>query len=367
MNPFLSIAHEQIHSLIPYKAGLAKNSLQDIEPDNIIKLASNENPLGTSDKVKQAISSCLNDLHLYPEQMEDMLSHLSKHLKVSQAQCILGSGSENIIAMLTQVFNKEGNHFLIPQYAFSAFKTNAKAHNANVISIPMPNYQLTVDDILSKVNEQTSLIYLDNPNNPLGGYLTHNEIETILAHIPPTTILILDEAYYEYASNIASYPKSLELLKKFSNLIILRTFSKAYGLGGLRIGYGISCPDIIELLNRVRFPFNVSSLSLVAAKTAIDDQNFVQQSVSLNTTELEKFKSFFKDSGISYLPTVSNFITINLEQPSEVLFYALLKAGIIVRTLTPYGLNNHIRISIGTEAQNARLMDAIKKFQAGEL
>lgn len=362
MNPFLALAHQQIKSLQPYAAGQSMQSLKNIGKDNIIKLASNENPLGASPAVQQAILQSIEQLHLYPENMDNTRLKIAQHLNIEPSQCILGCGSENIIAMLCQVFNRKESHYLIPQYAFSAYKLNAQAHNANIKLIPTPNFCLDVASILAMTTPQTAMIFIDNPNNPLGYYLNHQQIESLLQQLPSATLLVLDEAYYEYASQQLDYPDSLSLQKKYPNLVILRTFSKAYGLAGARVGYGIGHSQLIELLNRVRFPFNVSALSLAAATAALDDQDFVKKSIQNNQLGLIAFKKCFARLNLSFLPSVSNFITVNLKQNSSNLFNYMLEQGIILRPLTTYQLPNHIRISIGTEVENTKAINAITKY-----
>ena len=362
LNLFLIRAHNQTDTLIPYQAGMSTQSLQNIASDTIIKLASNENPLGMSPKAKVAMLKDINDTYLYPEKMGNTLHALAKHLNVSAKQCILGNGSENIIAMLIQIFNRPENHFLIPQYAFSAYRINAKAHNASIKIIPTPNYQVNVKDILSLVNPNTALVFIDNPNNPTGHYLTHNEILSLLKKLPASTLLVLDEAYYEFAKNTNDYPNALALQKDYPNLVIIRTFSKVYGLAGLRVGYGIAHTDIIELLNRVRFPFNVSSLALSAAQAALDDNKFMEQSIANNTASILAFQACFKQLGIDAYPALGNFITIDLKQNASDFFQFMLEQGIILRPLNAYELPNHIRISMGRQEQNALAIQYINHY-----
>lgn len=362
MNPHLVIAHKQITTLKPYEAGKSMQSLKNIAKDNIIKLASNENPLGASPKAKQAIIDELDESYLYPEHMQRTLNRIAKHLYVQSKQCILGNGSENIISMLIQTFNRPENYFLIPQYGFSAYKINSKAHNANIKIIPTPNFRLEVEQIISLTNKNTALIFIDNPNNPIGHYLKHQEIEYILKNIPSTTLLILDEAYYEYAKDTSDYPNSLALQTKYPNLVILRTFSKIYGLAGLRIGYAIADQTIIELLNRVRFPFNVASLSLAAANAALDDQEFVKKSIAINKVGLLNYQACFEQLKLDIFPSLGNFITVDLKQNSNDFFNFMLNSGIILRPLTAYQLPNHIRVSIGTDRQNTKVIEKINQY-----
>ncbi len=362
MNPHLSIAHEQIATLKPYQAGQSMQSLKNIAKDSIIKLASNENPLGASPKAKQAIINELDECYLYPEYMNRTLENLGQHLNVETGQLILGNGSENIISMLIQTFNRPENHFLIPQYGFSAYKINAKAHNANIKIIPTPNYRLDAEQVISLTNNNTALLFIDNPNNPIGHYLKHQEIEHILQNIPQTTLLVLDEAYYEYAKDTQDYPNSLALQAKYPNLVILRTFSKIYGLAGLRVGYGIANEQLIELLNRVRFPFNVASLSLAAASAALRDQEFVKKSIIINKSGLLAYQACFEQLNLDIFPSLGNFVTVNLKQDSSNFINYMLEQGIILRGLKPYQLPNHIRVSIGTEMQNTRTIEQFNQY-----
>lgn len=362
MNSFLKHAHQQIETLIPYQAGMSSRALDHLDENTIIKLASNENPLGMSPLAKKAIIQTVEDCARYPENLNDTIKALSQHLNINQLQCIMGNGSENIIALLIQTFNKSTSHILIPEFAFSAYRINAKAFNANIEILEAPNLCVDVEQLLSKVNENTSLIFIDNPNNPIGHYLTHNEIEHILANIPNTTVLVLDEAYYEYAKQTKDYPDSLALQKKYPNLVIIRTFSKIYGLAGLRIGYSIAHVDIIDLLNRVRFPFNVSNMALTAAKAALKNDDFVKNSLEVNQQSLVDFKATCKQLNIETYPTLGNFITLDLKKNSDDFFQFMLKQGIILRPLGSYDLPSHVRISTGTQEQTKRANSAILEY-----
>lgn len=362
MNNFIKQTHDQIKNLLPYQGGMNKSSLKQVDSQSIIKLASNENPLGISPLAKEAILKVLDQGNLYPEKMDETLAILSAHLNVETQQCILGNGSENIIAMLIQTFNRPENHIIIPQYGFSAYTINAKAHNANIKILKTPNLNLEVSDILNLANDKTAMIFIDNPGNPTGCYLTHSDIEFLLKNLAETTLLVLDEAYYEYAKTTVNYPNSLALQKKFPNLIILRTFSKIYGLAGLRIGYGIGHPSVIELLNKVRFPFNVSSLSLAGASAALRDKHFIDASLKVNNQGLLDFKTCFSAVKLDILPCIGNFITIDLKENSNAFFNFMLQQGIILRPLHAYQLPNHIRISIGTKQQNIRTIEKIYQY-----
>lgn len=362
MDHFQKHTHPQIDTLIPYQAGMNARALSHLDQNSIIKLASNENPLGVSPLAKQAMQNAIDDCAKYPENLNDTLNVLAKHLGINPNQCIIGNGSENIIAMLIQTFNNPKSHFLIPEFAFSAYRINAKAHNAAFQIVKCPEYKLDIEKLLSQVTDDTSLIFIDNPNNPVGHYLTHSEVEHILNSIPKSTLLVLDEAYYEYAMYQPDYPNSLELLKQHSNLVIIRTFSKIYGLAGLRIGYGMAHENIIELLNRVRFPFNVSSIALSAASASLNDKTFIEATYSLNQAGLAQFEQTFKSLKLETYPILGNFITVNLKQDSDEFFQFMLKHGIILRPLKAYNLPNHIRISSGTEKQTTHVNKIIRDY-----
>lgn len=362
MNPFMTKVHQQIETLIPYQAGQSSSSLKKQANDNIIKLASNENPLGVCFKAKQAMQQAIEEVHLYPEQIDGMLNTLARHLGINSNQCLLGCGSENIIAMLIQVFNQKNSHILIPQYGFSAYRFNAQAHNAAFRIVATANMKLEVSSIIEMVTPKTNLIFIDNPNNPVGYYLTHNEIEFLLKNIPSDTILVLDEAYYEYARHIEDYPDSQQLQKSYPNLFVLRTFSKVYGLAGLRIGYGFGSSHIVDLLNRVRFPFNVSNVALAAANAALSDQSFVEKSLAINQAGLAAYQACFEKLNLTYTAGLANFITVDLKQDAMPFFKAMLEQGIIFRPLKAYNLDNFIRISIGNQQQNQRAIEAINHY-----
>lgn len=362
-NPFLSLAHAQIENLQPYQPGRTISSLKGkISSDSIIKLASNENPLGPSPLAQQAIIHALPQAALYPEQVVAAKQTLATMLNIDEHCITLGNGSENIIQMVIQAFNRPNSHCLIPQYAFSAYRINAHALNMEVRIIPSPQYGHDIASIIDQVSETTSLIFIDNPNNPIGTYLNHQALLSLLDAIPPTVLLVLDEAYFEFGQGIHDYPDSLSLLTQYPNLIILRTFSKVYGLAGLRIGYGIAHPDITDILNRVRLPFNVSSLALSAAIAAIEDQNFVEQTLAMNKQAQKLYQQIFKELKLVYFPSFANFITFDLKQDSDLFFEYMLNHGIIVRPLKPYGLTTHIRISTGLPEHNQRAIQLMKHY-----
>ncbi|TAK73539.1 MAG: aminotransferase class I/II-fold pyridoxal phosphate-dependent enzyme [Gammaproteobacteria bacterium] len=227
---------------------------------------------------------------------------------------------------------------------------------------PTQNYTHDIANILSAIDKKTRIIFLVNPNNPTGTYLTERELTDFLAVIPPNMVIVLDEAYYEYM-DCPDYPKnSLQLLEKYSNLIITRTFSKIYGLAGLRIGYAVSHPDIAEKLNQVRLPFNINSIATAAAKAALLDQEHVKQSLLLNQQGLKQLQQAFTALNIEMISSVGNFITINLKKEADVIYKQLLQENISVRPLSPYGLTTHLRVSVGTQEQNVRLIHAIEEL-----
>jgi histidinol-phosphate aminotransferase len=361
---YLALAHPQIQSLVPYQPGGSKEALQKrFDPNDIIKLASNENPLGYSEAVYSTLAKNLDNLNLYPDanaiELKDKLANFHE---INIEQITIGNGSENLISLLVQVFSKESSQIILPKYSFIAYKINAKAHNVAFKEIPSPNYTTDIKNLPRHIDEQTSLVFMANPNNPTGNYFNESELIAMLSKIPKTTLVVLDEAYYDYAKSNPGYPDSLKLLKNHPNLVILRTFSKVYGLAGLRIGYSISNPLVADALNRARAPFNLGTLSQKAAVAALSDQSFVNESVLLNNQGLQQYQDAFKQLRIKVLPSAGNFICAEFGSNATTIYNKILDNGIMLRTLAPYSMPNHLRISIGTQEQNERTINQLSNI-----
>lgn len=352
---------DEINNMRPYIPGKPIEDVQkELGLDEVIKLASNENPLGCSEMAKKAIINHLDILSLYPDGNTGKLrSALSKHLNVSENQLIFGAGSDEILGVLAEVFLCPGEELLTSDQSFPRYDSAAHLMGGNIVKVPLTNYTYDLAKMKEFVTEKTKIIILANPNNPTGTYFTDTSLADFLAFVPNHVLVVLDEAYYEYA-DANDYPKSLELLEKHNNVIILRTFSKAYGLASLRVGYGIASAEIVELLNRVRNPFNVNTLAQVAAVASLEDQDFVAKSVSLNKevkaylyNELEKMK-------IQFVATQANFVMFDANGPSDVLFEKLQERGYIIRPA--FGVPNWVRVTLGTMEQMKGFVKVLKEI-----
>jgi histidinol-phosphate aminotransferase len=361
-NPFLELAAPGIGALKPYLPGKPISELErELGITHSIKLASNENPLGTSEKVIQAISQCAPELSRYPDgggfQLRQRLAE--KH-GVDPACITLGNGSNDVLDMVARVFLSPDMESLFSQYAFAVYPISSQAAGAKLMVAPARSYGHDLDRMLQMITPKTRVVWIANPNNPTGTWLTENELYGFLLQLPAHVIVVLDEAYFEYVK-APDFPDGTAWLERFPNLIVTRTFSKAYGLASLRIGYGLSNTAIADLLNRVRQPFNVNTLAQSAALAALDDQDFIQRSIALNEKGMQQYRQGFEALGLDYIPSVGNFITVDVAEDASRVDQALLREGCITRPIGNYGLPNHLRISIGLEEENDRLLATLKK------
>jgi histidinol-phosphate aminotransferase len=366
-NMFLNLAVSGVQGLNPYLPGKPVEELErELGINNILKLASNENPLGPSEKVLKALQADQLDVEIYPDGNGFILKQaLAEKLEVQQEQITLGNGSNDILDMIARVFLCQGREAIFSQYAFAVYPIATQAVGAvskiaPALSIDhelMP-YGHDLDAMLALISEKTRVIFIANPNNPTGTWLDKNTLKTFMEQVPKTIIVVMDEAYFEYV-NETDYPDTLQWLDDFPNLIVTRTFSKIYGLASLRVGYAICSEEIADLLNRVRQPFNVNTFSLVAATTALEDEAHIKQCANLNRAGLAFWRIACKERKLSFIPTVGNFITIDMGQDAMPVYNALLREGIIVRPLANYNLPHHLRITIGTMEQNTRCLSAL--------
>lgn len=359
---FINIANEGVKSLSPYQAGKPIEELErELGISNIIKLASNENPFGFPESAKQAIINQLNDLTRYPDANGfELKAAISKKFGVQANQITLGNGSNDLLELFAHTFAGEQDEIIYSQYAFIVYPLVTKAINAVAREIPAKNWGHDLEAFLAAVNEKTKLIFIANPNNPTGNFLTEAEIDAFLAKVPANVIVVLDEAYTEF-TEASERLDSFGLLTKYPNLIVSRSLSKAYGLAGLRIGYAVSNPEIADLLNRVRQPFNCNSLALASAIAVMNDDAFVEKVAENNRQEMQRYEAFCQAQGLDYIPSKGNFITIDFKRPAAPIYEALLREGVIVRPIAGYGMPNHLRISIGLPAENDRLFAALVK------
>lgn len=359
---YINIANEGVKSLSPYQAGKPIEELErELGITNIIKLASNENPFGFPESAKQAIINQLNDLTRYPDANGfELKAAVSKKFGVAPNQVTLGNGSNDLLELFAHTFAGEKDEIIYSQYAFIVYPLVTKAINAVAREIPAKNWGHDLDGFLAAINEKTKLIFIANPNNPTGNFLTEAEVDRFLAKVPENVIVVLDEAYTEFTAENERL-NSFGLLQKYPNLIISRSLSKAYGLAGLRIGYAVSNPEIADLLNRIRQPFNCNSLALASAVAVMNDDEFVKKVAENNRLEMARYEAFCQAQGLEYIPSKGNFITIDFKQPAAPIYEALLREGVIVRPIAGYGMPNHLRISIGLPEENDRFFKALIK------
>lgn len=355
-----SIINPGIDTLNPYQPGKPIEELQrEYGLDDIIKLASNENPLGTSQKVIQALENSHLSLSHYPDgacfNLKSRLAH--KHC-IDEQKLTLGNGSDSLLAMLTQCFANSHRPIVVSEYAFASYHLIAQSFNVPIIEVPAKGWQHDVRAMADAVDKSTAIVFIANPNNPTGCYINSEELEYLLSRIPSTCLLVLDEAYLEYAQ-AADHPDSLALQAKYPNLVTTRTFSKAYALAGLRIGYSISSPDIADVLNRIRLPFNISIPAQIAAIAALKDEEHLKKSIRINQQGKTQLSQAFDRLGLPYIESHTNFISVDCQTEAQPIYEELLTRGIIVRPLTPYRMPQHLRISIGLAEENQRLIDEL--------
>ncbi len=331
----------------------------------VIKLASNENPFGYSPKVKEAIASQLDTLPIYPDGASMLLRwELAEFLKVQPEQLIFGNGSDEVVQMISRAYLGEGTNTVMATPTFPQYRSNAMIDGAELIEVPLKNGVHDLNAMAEAINDETRVVWVCNPNNPSGTIVTESELLAFLDKVPKNVLVVLDEAYYEYVVDPA-YPQTIPLLGKYPNLIILRTFSKIYGLAALRIGYGVASKEIITHLSHVREPFNTGTLSQAAARAALADQEFVALCRERNRQGMKQLTDKFDELGLEYFPSQANFVLVNLKQDSDDVFRKLLQQGLIVRSGNALGFPGYQRITIGTPEQNEKLLAAIEAIVAG--
>jgi histidinol-phosphate aminotransferase len=361
----LALATPGVAGLQPYQPGKPIDELQrELGLNEIIKLASNENPLGPSQRVLESIAAT-KDLSRYPDGNGFKLKQALANKHNIAKDCItLGNGSNDILEMVARAFVTSEHQVIYAQHSFAVYPIVTQAVGAEHVVVQANDWGHDLPAMLAAVTDKTRLMFIANPNNPTGTWVDSACLRNLLENIPEHVIVLVDEAYFEYATNEKNYPDSSLWLSDFNNLIITRTFSKAYGLAGLRVGYGMSHPDIANLLNRVRQPFNNNSLALVAAETALQDGQYIERSIEVNHAGMRQLIQGFDNLGLKFIPSMGNFICVDFEQPAEEIYRALLKAGVIVRPVTNYGMPNHLRISIGLESENTRFINELTKIMA---
>lgn len=355
---FCDLALDCVTKLQPYVPGKPIEELQrDYGLTDIVKLASNENPLGPSPAVLQAVNTASQELTRYPDGNGFSLKTvLAEKYKVGVNQITLGNGSNDVLEMIARAFVSPADEVMFSQYAFAVYPLVTQAIGAQAIVSPAKDYGHDLDLMLSLISTKTKLIFIANPNNPTGTHLSSAELEQFVKQVPAQTLVVIDEAYVEYGEQLEN---TIGWLKKYPNLIITRTFSKAYGLAGLRVGYALSNIEVADLINRIRQPFNVNSLALAAATVAVNDDEYLKQTKQVNDAGMAQLLIGFEVMGLTSIPSKGNFVTVDVGKSGDDVFDALLHKGVIVRPVVNYGLPQHIRVSIGLKAENQRFLTAL--------
>ena len=350
-----------IETIQPYQGGKPIEAVRrDLGITDIIKLASNENPLGPSPLAVQAISENATQVHLYPDGNSYYLkADIAESLEISAEHLILGNGSNDVLQLIAETYIAPDDEVIYAAGAFVVYSLVTKLCGARAVIVPMVNDTHDLSAMAAAITDRTKVIYVANPNNPTGTMVTADETAAFIEKVPDDVLVVFDEAYYEYVVR-PDYPQTLPYVLEGRNFIITRTFSKIYGLAGLRIGYGIAPPSLIEMLNRVRQPFNCSSVGQAAARAALKDTAHVKKSREQNSIGRTFLYNALDDMRLRYVETEGNFIMVLLEQPGTAIADALLKSGIIVRPIGGYGYPNAIRVTIGTHSENERFITALK-------
>lgn len=356
------LVSKNIEELIPYPPG---KPIEELEREygikGSIKLASNENPLGPSPRAVKAIRDYLSRAQYYPDGSCYYLKRrLAEKLGVAPSNIMLGNGSNEIIELIVRTFLRVGEEALISDTSFVVYRLIIKAAGRKLSSVPMKGFRYDLEAMRRKVTARTKLVLIDNPNNPTGTIVRKGELEEFLQGLPEGVITVVDEAYFEFV-NDAEYPDTITYLKGDKLVVTLRTFSKIYGLAGLRIGYGIAKEDLIKYMERVRQPFNVNSLAQVGALAALEDSEHLQKTRENNRRGLKYLYKEMERMGLEYIPTQANFFLLNLGKDGSKVYQDLLREGVIVRSMAGYGLPKYIRVTVGLPEENERFVTALKK------
>lgn len=359
---FHDLALPGVQQLSPYVPGKPVEELArefGLNPADIVKLASNENPLGPSAKVCEAINQALHELTRYPDGSGFALKDkLAAHYAVAPEQITLGNGSNDILELVARAWLAPGRNAIFSEHGFAVYPIATLASGAECREIAAKNYGHDLAAMAAAIDDNTRVVFIANPNNPTGTWFDQAALNSFLNAVPADVLVVLDEAYIEYAAD-SDLPDGMAYLNRYPNLLVSRTFSKAYGLAALRVGYAVSSVEVAEILNRVRQPFNVNSLALVAASAALDDQDYLARSRDTNSVGMQQLEEGFKKLGLSWLPSRGNFIAVDFQRDAAKINQGLLEQGVIVRPIAGYGMPNFLRVSIGTAAENQTFLDAL--------
>ena len=356
------LAVDGVRELQPYQPGKPAEELErDLGLSDIVKLASNENPRTSSDVIAKALAQQQSDTSRYPDGSGYTLKiRLSELLGVSTDQLTLGNGSNDVLELLVRAFVCPGQGVVVSEHSFAVYSLAASAVGADLKTAPAKSWGHDLNAMLSLIDQNTRIVFIANPNNPTGTWISETEVCTFLDSLPGSVITVIDEAYFEYFSD-AQMPDAVHLLNRYPALVATRTFSKIYGLAGFRVGYGVSSPEIADILNRVRQPFNVNSLALAAAEKALKDQEFLISSRELNNQGMIQLVNGMSSLGLQSIPSIANFLSVDLQKPAFPVFEKMLQRGVLVRPIANYGMPNHLRFTIGLEEENSKALVALEK------
>ena len=351
-----------IRAIAPYQPGKPIAELArelGLAERSIVKLASNENPLGASPKALEAVENALHDIARYPDGSGfELKAALVRKFGVDAAQIVLGNGSNDILEMVARAFLAPGCSAVFSQHAFAIYQLATQAAGAEGITAAAREYGHDLDALLAAIRPDTRVVFIANPNNPTGTWLPNADILTFMQRVPANVIVVLDEAYGEYLPQ-DQQSDALAWLQQFPNLIVSRTFSKAYGLAGLRVGYGLASAAVADMMNRVRQPFNVNSLALVAAAAALADDDFIARSYALNQLGMRQIIQGALLLGLDFIPSYGNFVAVRVGDAAS-MYQRLLRHGVIVRPIANYGMPEYLRVSIGLAAENTQFLQALE-------
>ncbi|RLT92511.1 histidinol-phosphate transaminase [Ketobacter sp.] len=360
---FIALATPGVQGLTPYVPGKPIEELErELGIRNIIKLASNENPLGPSPRVLAALNQVKSELTRYPDGNGFQLKQaLSSKLGVKADTITLGNGSNDVLDLIARAFLAPGDEAVFSQYAFAVYPIATQACGARAVVTPAKNWGHDLDAMAAAITGQTKVVFIANPNNPTGTSFGRAQWETFMSKVPETVLVVLDEAYIEYVEEGSDALNGLAYLDQYPNLIVTRTFSKAYGLAALRVGYSLSDPQVANVLNRVRQPFNVDSFALAAATAVLEDEDYLARSRSVNSEGMAQYVAGFQSLGLDFIPSAGNFITVHFSVEGMSVYQKLLQEGVIVRPVANYGMTHSLRISIGLPQENQRCLAALER------
>jgi len=358
---FISLVSNGIRTLQPYRPGKPIEELErELGVTDIIKLASNENPLGPGPMAREAVARQIGELGRYPDGNGFVLKQkIAAYLSIAPKAITLGNGSNDVLELVARVFATPEHEIIFSQHAFAVYPLVTQAIGARGVRTPATDFGHDLAAMLQAITDRTRIIFIANPNNPTGTWVSAAALDTFLRAVPETVLVVVDEAYSEYVDH-PDYPDCATWLSRYPNLIVTRTFSKIHGLAGLRVGYALSHPDIADLINRVRQPFNVNSMGLAAAAAALEDAEHLRRSKRLNDAGYRQLTTAFDGLGLRYIPSVGNFIAVDVGQRGEEIYNRLLQKGVIVRPVANYELPNHLRVTIGLQEENQRFLHALE-------